>query len=318
VRIRRRGRHTAPSQVEKVAEKAGKAAPAMAIAGALVAAPQAQHAFTGAAKPGTIAAADTRSAGQQAAAATLDSVAAHAVRVSSTSTARHAATSGPASNTHYKVKSGDTLSGIAEHYYHKAADWQWLYHENDKTISDPNLIYPGETLFVPSDPPANFTLSSYVPKHGSYVPKHAKPAAPVVTTSTSHHSDGTGSGSHSSGGTVTAQDATQGSHTSSQGGSGSLSGTLGCSGLEQLWDAAGGNPSHAFMAAEIAMAESGGNQYALSPTDDFGYWQINASNGSLATYNALGNAKSAIILSDNGTNWSPWTTYTAGLYVGRC
>ena len=69
------------------------------------------------------------------------------------------------------------------------------------------------------------------------------------------------------------------------------------------------------MAAEIAMAESGGNQYALSPTDDFGYWQINASNGSLATYNALGNARSAIILSDDGTNWSPWTTYTAGLYV---
>jgi len=321
VRIRRRGRHTAPSQVEKVAEKAGKAAPAMAIAGALVAAPQAQHVFTGAAKLGAVAAADARSAGgagQQAATATLDSVAAHAVLVSSTSTARHAATSGPASNTHYKVKSGDTLSGIAEHYYHKAADWQWLYHENDKTISDPNLIYPGETLFVPSDPPANFTLSSYVPKHGSYVPKHAKPAAPVVTTSTSHHSDSTGSGSHSSGGTVTVQAASQGSHTSSQGGSGSLSGTLGCSGLEQLWDAAGGNPSHAFMAAEIAMAESGGNQYALSPTDDFGYWQINASNGSLATYSALGNAKSAIILSDNGTNWSPWTTYTAGLYVGRC
>jgi LysM repeat protein len=298
--------------VEKVAEKAGKAAPAMAIAGALVAAPQAQHAFTGAAKPGTVAAPDTRSAGRHAATATLDSVAAHAVLVSSTSTARHAATSGPASNTHYKVKSGDTLSGIAEHYYHKAADWQWLYHENDKTISDPNLIYPGETLSVPSDPPANYTLSSYVPKH-------AKPAAPAVTTSTSHHSDSSGSGSrHSNGGTVTVQAASQGSHTSSQGGSGSLSGTLGCSGLEQLWDAAGGNPSHAFMAAEIAMAESGGNQYALSPTDDFGYWQINASNGSLATYSALGNARSAIILSDNGTNWSPWTTYTAGLYAGRC
>ncbi len=318
MRIRRRGRHTAPSQVEKVAEKAGKAAPAMAIAGALVAAPQAQHAFTSAAKPGTVAAADARGAAgvagagqRQGATATLDSDSAHAVLVSSTSTARHAATTGPASNTHYKVKSGDTLSGIAEHYYHKAADWQWLYHENDKTVSDPNLIYPGETLFVPSDPPANFTLSSYVPKH-------AKPAAPVVTTSTSHHSDSSGSGSHSSGGTVTVQAATQGSHTSSHGGSGSLSGTLGCSGLEQLWDAAGGNPSHAFMAAEIAMAESGGNQYALSPTDDFGYWQINASNGSLATYNALGNAKSAIILSDNGTNWSPWTTYTAGLYVGRC
>ena len=63
------------------------------------------------------------------------------------------------------------------------------------------------------------------------------------------------------------------------------------------------------MAAEIAMAESGGNQYALSPTDDYGYWQINASNGALATFNAYGNARSAIILSDDGTNWSPWTTY---------
>jgi Lysozyme like domain/LysM domain len=287
----------------------------MAIAGALVAAPQAQHAFTTAAKPGTVAAADARGAagaGQQAAAATLDSVTAHTVVVSSTSTARHAAT---ASNTHYKVKSGDTLSGIAEQYYHKAADWQWLYHENATTISDPNLIYPGETLFVPSDPPANFTLSSYVPKH-------AKPAAPVVTTSTSQDSDSSGSGSSGSGshsgGTVTVQAASQGSSTSSHSGSGGLSGTLGCSGLEQLWDAAGGNPQHAFMAAEIAMAESGGNQYAHSPTDDFGYWQINASNGALATYDALGNAKSAIILSQDGTNWSPWTTYTAGLYVGRC
>src|SRR6516225_6163215 len=44
-KIRRTGRHTTPSQVEKVAEKAGRAAPAMAIAGALVAtAPQAHAA----------------------------------------------------------------------------------------------------------------------------------------------------------------------------------------------------------------------------------------------------------------------------------
>jgi LysM repeat protein len=286
----------------------------MAIAGALVAAPQAQHAFTTAAKPGTVAATDARGAtgaGQQrAAAATLDSVSAHAVLVSSTSTARHAAT-GPTSNTHYKVKSGDTLSGIAEQYYHNAADWQWLYHENDTTISDPDLIYPGETLFVPSDPPANFTLSSYVPKH-------AKPVTPVVTTSTSHSSGSSESSGGSTHGTVTVQAGSQGSGTSSHSGSGGLSGTLGCSGLEQLWNSAGGNPQDAFMAAEIAMAESGGNQYALSPTDDYGYWQINASNGSLATFNAYGNARSAIILSDNGTNWSPWTTYTAGLYVGRC
>jgi hypothetical protein len=44
-KIRRTGRHTTPSPVEKVAEKAGKAAPAVAIAGVLVAAaPQASAA----------------------------------------------------------------------------------------------------------------------------------------------------------------------------------------------------------------------------------------------------------------------------------
>ena len=43
-KIRRTGRHATPSQVEKVAEKAGKAAPAVAIAGALVALPQSAHA----------------------------------------------------------------------------------------------------------------------------------------------------------------------------------------------------------------------------------------------------------------------------------
>jgi hypothetical protein len=67
------------------------------------------------------------------------------------------------------------------------------------------------------------------------------------------------------------------------------------------------------------MAESGGNPNAISPTDDFGRWQINGSNGALATLNAFQNAKSAIILSaDDGTNWGPWTTYHSGAYYGRC
>lgn len=43
-KIRRTGRHAAPSHMEKVAEKAGKAAPAIAIAGALVAAAPQAHA----------------------------------------------------------------------------------------------------------------------------------------------------------------------------------------------------------------------------------------------------------------------------------
>ena len=271
----------------------------MAIAGALVATPHAQHAAAAATKPkATAAAAATVVAAHKAVAekTTLDSV-----------IARKAATG----TSYYKVRQGDTLSQIAYHYYGHARDWQWLFHENDTTISDPNLIYPGQTLRVPTDPPANFTLSSYAPRH-------AKPAASVASSTSDSNSDRDG--------TVVSQSASGGSGPSttatttatSGGGSTSQGGTLGCSGLEQLWIDAGGAPSAAFMAAEIAMAESGGNQYALSPTSDYGYWQINASNGSLATFNAYGNARAAITLSNDGTNWSPWTTYTSGAYSGRC
>jgi hypothetical protein len=98
----------------------------------------------------------------------------------------------------------------------------------------------------------------------------------------------------------------------------SLGGTLSCAGLQQLWDAAGGNPGDSFMAAEIAEAESGGRQYALSPTRDYGFWQINISNGALATFSAYGNARAAITLSDDGRNWDAWTTYRTGAYEGRC
>jgi hypothetical protein len=85
-----------------------------------------------------------------------------------------------------------------------------------------------------------------------------------------------------------------------------------------LWVSQGGRKSAEFIAAEIATAESGGNPFAISPTDDFGLWQINASHGALATLNPVGNARAAITISDDGTDWFPWTTYTSGAYVGRC
>jgi LysM repeat protein len=264
--------------MEKVAEKAGKAAPAVAIAGALVASP-AQQALAASVTPTAAASADG------ALASTREAVTAHTVRAAAT-------------NTYYKVRAGDTLSTIAEHFYHNASDWQWLYHENDKTVSNPDMIYPGETLFVPADPPANYTLSSYVPRHAKPAAHHGGTTA-VQRVAHSGSSAGTGSSSDGSGSTT-------------------LSGTLSCSGLERLWEDAGGNPADAFMAAEIAMAESGGRQYALSPTDDYGYWQINISNGALATFNAYGNARAAVIISHDGTDWSPWTTYTSGAYAGRC
>jgi LysM repeat protein len=321
VKIRRRGRHATPSQVEKVAQQAGKAAPAFAIAGVLVAAPQAPHLFAAPAKtvpttPGqTTGQADAARQAPAATRASLDSYIAHTVTVATTAKARHTATT--TTSREYTVRSGDTLSSIAQRYYGKAGDWQWLFHENDKTVSDPNLIYPGQKLDVPSTAPANYTL----PDYSSYVPKHAA-AAPASDTNSS-------TGSSNTGATVTAQPTTQsgGGDSSSSGGSSSSStvtttasvqGNYSCSDLEQLWDSAGGNSADAFMAAEIAMAESSGDPNAISPTDDFGLWQINASNGSLATLNPYENARSAIILSDDGTNWNAWTTYTSGRYYGQC
>ena len=251
-KIRRTGRHTAPSQVEKVTEKAGKAAPAVAIAGVLVAAaPQAHAAEKTPAKATTVTEQQART----------DALVKRAQ---------------PAART-YTVRSGDTLSSIAESYYHNSGDWTWIYAANKAKIHDPNSIYVGESLTIPSSAPSGAT---------SYAARHAK-ATPQATVLTSAAS--------------------------------TLAGNLSCSGLEALWEAAGGSHGEAFIAAEIAMAESGGRQYAVSPTNDYGYWQINGSHGPAeATFNPIGNAKAAIAISGNGSNWGPWTTYVTGAYQGRC
>jgi len=247
-KIRRTGRHATPSQVEKVAGTAAKAAPAVAIAGALVALPQSAHAEV---KTPAKATAVT----EQAHTAALVKKAA-------------------ASRT-YTVRSGDTLSAIAKRFYGNPARWTWIYAANRSKIHNPNSFCVAEKLTIPSHAPTG--TSAYTPRHAK------KPQSTVLTSSAKK-----------------------------------LSGNLGCSGLEALWVAAGGAKSHAFVAAEIAMAESGGRQYAHSPTNDFGYWQINGVHGAMATYNPIGNAKAAIAISSNGRNWRPWTTYVTGAYRGRC
>ena len=248
-KIRRTGRHATPSQVEKVAEKAGKAAPAVAIAGALVALPQSAHA-------------------EVKTPATATAVTEQAQTTALVTKAQ------PASRT-YTVRSGDTLSEIAAKFYGNPARWTWIYAANRSKIHNPNSIYVGEKLTIPYHAPTGTA---------AYTPRHAKKPQNTVLTSSAKK----------------------------------LSGNLSCSGLEALWKAAGGAPGSAFIAAEIAMAESGGRQYAHSPTNDFGYWQINGVHGAMATYNPIGNAKAAIAISGNGSNWRPWTTYVTGAYRGRC
>lgn len=259
-KIRRTGRHTAPSQVEKVAQTAGKAAPAVVVAGAIAtAAPQVS---------GSAAAASTVAAAQQGTQAHLDA----AVRPAQ-----------PAGGS-YTVRAGDTLSGIAQRFYGHADDWHGLYAANKSQISNPGVIYAGQQLRIPGRLPSAASSGTAATQTSAFTPRQASSAAADSTQVTTS----------------------------------GLSGTLSCSGLEALWRSAGGSPAAEVTAASIAMAESGGNQFATGPVGERGYWQINPVNGALSTYDPHGNARAAVIMSANGTNWSPWTTFTSGAYLGRC
>lgn len=88
--------------------------------------------------------------------------------------------------------------------------------------------------------------------------------------------------------------------------------------LMGLWIQAGGRSQAAPMAAAIAMAESGGNSAAYlqdsNGSTDRGLWQINSVHGAQSTFDVMGNARAAVAISNNGTNWSPWVTYQTGAY----
>jgi hypothetical protein len=190
----------------------------------------------------------------------------------------------------YEIRPGDSLWAVTARRWGNPQLWPELYAANRGRLgSDPNLIYPGQRLVLRLQPltrPVRAGARDTDPLDGGSAPGTVTPPVPR----------------RGPGGT----------------GGVTLSGQLGCHGLEALWEAAGGDPRFAFLAAEIAMAESGGYQYAHSPTDDYGYWQINGSHGALATYDPYGNARAAVIISADGTDWYPWTTYTSGVYAGRC
>jgi LysM repeat protein len=291
-KIRRTGQHTTPSQVEKVAQTAGKAAPAVVVVGTL--ATTAPHiggavAASPAATAPHVVRAHLDDAALPAAPAHTASTEAAGARAATT---RPAKTEASARHT-YTVQAGNTLSGITQRFYGKDANWRSLYAANESTVSDPNVIYVGEELRLPRHLPAPAAVPAQASAAGgsthttAYTPRHA--------------GSGEASGSQASTATTT-----------------NLSGTLSCSGLEALWVEAGGSTAVEVTAASIAMAESGGNQFATGTVGERGYWQINPVNGALSTYDPYGNARAAVIMSGNGTNWSPWTTYTSGAYAGRC
>ncbi len=174
-KIRKSGRHAAPSQMEKAAQRAGRAAPAVAVVGALTATGGASALAAAApASAATQAAATVRGQAGQVHKARLDA----AARAHQRRAGRHARQAARS----YTVHTGDTLSGIAQRFYGHASDWPYLYHVNDAKVSDPNLIYTGQVLRVPGNPPASVL-------NGTYQPRHASPSSGTATTATRSASD---------------------------------------------------------------------------------------------------------------------------------
>lgn len=84
--------------------------------------------------------------------------------------------------------------------------------------------------------------------------------------------------------------------------------------IAQIWDRNGGNPANSIDAVAVCLAESGGNPAAISPASDYGLWQINIINWGSQGLNSQNwmnpdvNARVAIRMSGNGTNWAAWCT----------
>lgn len=91
------------------------------------------------------------------------------------------------------------------------------------------------------------------------------------------------------------------------------------------------DPGNLATAVAIALAESGGNPQshnARPPDNSYGLWQINmlgsmgperrakfgiSSNDQL--FDPATNARAMMMLSNNGTNFRPWTTFTSGAFL---
>jgi nucleoid-associated protein YgaU len=50
----------------------------------------------------------------------------------------------------YTVKSGDSLSKIAQQHYGDGKKWRAIFEANRDLITNPDLIHPGQVLKIPS------------------------------------------------------------------------------------------------------------------------------------------------------------------------
>ena len=55
----------------------------------------------------------------------------------------------------YTVKAGDTLTKLAERFYNSMSKWEKIYEANKDSLKNPNYIYIGQKLMIPSDDQAS-------------------------------------------------------------------------------------------------------------------------------------------------------------------
>ncbi|MGH3472324.1 MAG: LysM peptidoglycan-binding domain-containing protein [Nocardioidaceae bacterium] len=68
------------------------------------------------------------------------------------------------------VKGGDTLWGIAQRAYGDGGDWPEVFDANRNKIEDPDLIFPGQRLRVPSQQPAEPEVHDQASHHAPHEP----------------------------------------------------------------------------------------------------------------------------------------------------
>lgn len=51
----------------------------------------------------------------------------------------------------HTVKSGETLSKIAKHYYGDASKYQKIFAANSDILKNPDLIHPNQELIIPNE-----------------------------------------------------------------------------------------------------------------------------------------------------------------------
>lgn len=62
---------------------------------------------------------------------------------------RAASAEQPQTGSSYTVQKGDCLWKIAQQHYGKGSDYGRIYDANNNQISNPNLIYPGQVIYIP-------------------------------------------------------------------------------------------------------------------------------------------------------------------------